>query len=71
MMYGVLDFYHACQNTRSIRSLAWTLEFESDAKLLLIAKNNTGYHNLLKLSSLKMTTFKQELPDLEEFYKRS
>lgn len=69
VMYGVLDFYHACQKYQIKPIFGLTLEFESDAKLLLIAKNNTGYHNLLKLSSLKMTTFKQELPDLEEFLK--
>ena len=69
VMYGVLDFYHACQKYQIKPIFGLTLEFENDAKLLLIAKNNTGYHNLLKLSSLKMTTFKQELPELEEFLK--
>lgn len=66
VMYGTLDFYHACKkyNIKPIYGL--TLEFESDAKVILLAKDINGYHSLLKLSSLKMTVLKQQV-ELDEF----
>ena len=53
VMYGVLDFYEECkkQNIKPIIGLTIQLE---DGQLVLLAKNLQGYHNLLKISSLKM-----------------
>ncbi len=61
VMYGILDFYKACQKYRIKPLLGLTLELQDTSQdtgkneLILLAKNNTGYHNLIKISSLKMT----------------
>lgn len=70
VMYGVLDFYHVCQKYDIKPIIGLTLEFEENAQLMVFAKNNTGYHNLLKLSSLKMTHQNTPL-DFSEFLELS
>lgn len=51
-MYGVMDFYHACQNNgiKPIVGLEITIE---KMPILLYCKNYQGYQNLLKLETLK------------------
>lgn len=67
VMYGVLDFYHACQKYQIKPIIGITLEVEAGATLVLLAKNEQGYRNLLQISSLKMTRFKDEELALNEF----
>ena len=61
VMYGILDFYKACHEFNIKPLLGITLQMQdsrqNDAgnELILLAKNEHGYQNLMKLSSLKMT----------------
>lgn len=62
VMYGAVSFYQACkrEGIKPIIGLSVSIleEDESDAAafpFVLLAENNTGYHNLLKLSSLVKT----------------
>lgn len=61
VMYGVLDFYKACRKYHIKPLLGLTLQLNDTRQkqpandVILLAKNNQGYHNLMKLSSLKMT----------------
>ena len=50
-MYGVMDFYHACINN-NIKPIIG-LEVVMDKKIVLYAKTNIGYKNLLKLSTIQ------------------
>lgn len=58
VMYGVLDFYHACQKNGIKPLIGITLQLnssnEAEDQLVLLAKNRQGYQNLMKISSLKM-----------------
>ena len=63
VLYGVIDFYKACKNAgikpilgmeayvapKSMESREGLREY---AHLILLAKDDVGYHNLMKLSSL-------------------
>lgn len=59
VMYGVLDFYHACQKYGVKPLIGLTLKLngkdQDENELILIAKNRNGYQNLLKISSAKMS----------------
>ena len=55
-MYGALKFYNVCvkNNIKPIIGLQVTFKYENiSSSLLLYAMNDVGYHNLLKISSLK------------------
>ena len=60
-MYGILDFYQACQKYQLKPLLGLTLQLENTRQdgdkneLVFLAKNKAGYQNLIQLSSLKMT----------------
>lgn len=60
-MYGSLDFYEACEKYQIKPLLGLTLQLEGTKQtaahneLIFLAKNTNGYHNLVKISSLKMT----------------
>lgn len=60
-MYGILDFYQACQKYQLKPILGLTLQLENTREdsekneLVFLAKNKAGYQNLIQLSSLKMT----------------
>lgn len=59
VMYGVLDFYHACQKYQIKPLIGLTLQLnaatEDEDSLILFAKNKRGYQNLMKISSAKMS----------------
>ncbi|HWO97334.1 MAG TPA: DNA polymerase III subunit alpha [Bacillus sp. (in: firmicutes)] len=62
VMYGVVSFYQACKREGIKPIIGLTVSIleddESDAvafPFVLLAENNTGYYNLLKLSSLVKT----------------
>ena len=63
-LYGVMDFYHGCLNNKIKPIIGLDLSF-GEIRILLYAKNNKGYYNLIKLETLKN---KNEL-DLETFKK--
>ena len=61
VMYAALDFYTAAKRMDLKPIIGLTLQLGDSLhsaqtnELVFLAKNNQGYHNLLKLSSLKMT----------------
>ncbi|WP_019242896.1 MULTISPECIES: DNA polymerase III subunit alpha [Bacillus] len=65
VMYGTIAFYKACKNNGIkpiIGLLADVLHGEEAFPLLLLACNNTGYLNLLKISSSIQTKSKLGIP---------
>lgn len=68
-MHGVLEFYLACQNEKINGIIGYEANIESafheDKKqvhhLILIAENNTGYSNLIKLCTIANTSGKDAL----------
>lgn len=75
VMYGAIDFYHECLAADIKPIIGLTLELGPEDSLLLLAKNEQGYRNLMRISTRKMLalskgdeTFKldnkQELRDL-------
>lgn len=65
-LYGAMDFYHECLKNDIKPIIGLDLSFDNH-RILLYAKNNKGYYNLIKLETLKN---KNEL-DLEIFKKYS
>lgn len=65
VMYGAVEFYDACLSAGIKPLIGLTLQLpgliltDKNYSLVLLAKNQQGYANLLKLSTLKMT-----LPEL-------
>jgi DNA polymerase-3 subunit alpha len=61
-MYGAMEFYQkaTANNLKPIIGLQTTYENE---KIVLIAKNNDGYHNIVKLSSRILTKEKYDIND--------
>ena len=59
VMYGVLDFYHACQKAGIKPLIGLTLQLNGKGtdpqEIILLAQNKNGYQNLMKISSAKMT----------------
>ncbi|WP_408007178.1 DNA polymerase III subunit alpha [Pseudalkalibacillus sp. A8] len=71
VMYGILPFYKSCveKGIKPILGLEADLHFSSDAgslpaKLLLYAKDQTGYRQLIKLSSMLQTYEGKQQPAL-------
>ncbi|OZM57961.1 DNA polymerase III subunit alpha [Lottiidibacillus patelloidae] len=62
VMYGAIPFYHACMKAGIKPIIGLELAVE-DLKLVLIAKNNNGYKQLLKISSYINTV--EHINDLE------
>ncbi|WP_338750637.1 DNA polymerase III subunit alpha [Bacillus sp. FJAT-52991] len=68
VMYGVIPFYQACKKEGIKPLIGLTVdvksEFTNDCSypLVLLAKNNTGYHHLLKISSVIQTKAKDGIP---------
>ncbi len=71
VMYGVIEFYDACIAADIKPIIGLTLEvsnqvnFEHETQLVLIAKNQQGYQNLMTLSSHKLTTDEFSVNDLK------
>jgi DNA polymerase-3 subunit alpha len=59
-MYGAMEFYQkaVANNLKPISGLQVTYE---NKKVVLVAKNNDGYHNLVKLSSCILTNTKYDI----------
>ena len=71
-MYGVVKFYLACRsaNIKPIIGMRLSLysPFGYDNALLLYAKNNKGYHNLMRIATIKGTTKdKIKLEDIKDY----
>lgn len=66
VMYGVIPFYHACKKAGIKPIIGVKLSILMDEKkaypLILLAKNATGYENLLKLTSIIGTKSPQGIP---------
>ncbi|PEL12559.1 DNA polymerase III subunit alpha [Bacillus sp. AFS017336] len=66
VMYGVIPFYHACQKA-GIKpivgvKLSILMDEQQSYPLILLAKDLTGYQNLLKLTSIIGTKSPQGIP---------
>lgn len=66
-MYGTVEFYQKAVKNNLIPIIGLQIEYKNE-KVILIAKNNQGYKNLIKISSLIMTqqelVLEQHLSDL-------
>ncbi|MEI4799969.1 DNA polymerase III subunit alpha [Bacillus sp. NPDC077411] len=67
VMYGVIPFYKACkkagiQPVIGLTASIWNEEEDQSYPLVLLAENETGYRNLLKISSSIMTKSKDGIP---------
>lgn len=63
-MFGVMEFYKACIKS-SIKPIIG-LEIKLDKKIILYAINNTGYKNLIKLSTISSER-ELELNDIKKY----
>lgn len=74
VMYGVVEFYKECQRQGIHPLIGLTIEYtvpdieEKVFSLVLHAKNDTGYRNLLKISTAKMENPDKNSFTLEDFY---
>ncbi|WP_085523114.1 DNA polymerase III subunit alpha [Tuberibacillus sp. Marseille-P3662] len=55
VMYGVIPFYKTCVKYGVKPIVGMEINLQEDASLVLLAKNQTGYHNLVHLSTLAQT----------------
>ncbi|WHY84976.1 DNA polymerase III subunit alpha [Neobacillus novalis] len=68
VMYGTIEFYKLCKKNNIKPIIGLTVDMESDSKenesypLVLLAENNTGYKNLLKISSTVQTKADNGIP---------
>ncbi|KRL01242.1 DNA-directed DNA polymerase III alpha subunit [Liquorilactobacillus capillatus DSM 19910] len=53
-MYGAIEFYHECRSNGIKPIIGLTLDLGPEDQLLLLAKNEQGYRNLMHLSTQKM-----------------
>lgn len=73
VLYGAVDFYKLCKKNHLQPIIGLTLEIqgvlskEQTFPLVLLAKNNKGYQDLIQLSSKKMTLVEQVFSP-EELY---
>ncbi|MCL1998877.1 MAG: DNA polymerase III subunit alpha [Turicibacter sp.] len=61
VMYGIIDFYKAAQNMGVKPILGCEIDLGEDSRLVLLAENIEGYHNLIKLVSLSKSDDKFQL----------
>ena len=69
VLHGAMAFYHACrkENIHPIIGMEVDIiENEAVFGLILLAKNDTGYQQLMKLSTLLNTTSRKQLLSIEE-----
>lgn len=64
-MFGVITFYQECKKNNIKPIIGIELDIE-DKKILLYAKNNNGYKNLIKLATL-ISERNLTLDDLKEY----
>lgn len=62
IMYGTLDFYHSClaNNIKPLIGINLEMDIMAHNNVILIAKDETGYQNLLKISTFKMSRNKRD-----------
>jgi DNA polymerase-3 subunit alpha len=59
-MYGAMEFYQKAIANNLIPIIGLQLTYQN-TKVVLIAKNNNGYHNLIKISSCVMTSVEYDI----------
>lgn len=65
-LYGILPFWEACRRAdiHGVVGLSAFIEYDDHTyPVVFYAKNNVGYHNLLKISSALSTRDKEALPE--------
>ncbi len=67
VMYGVIPFYKACQKEGikpiiGLTASVWNEEEQAAYPLVLLAKTNKGYQNLIKIASSIATKSKEGIP---------
>ncbi|GAB3791900.1 DNA polymerase III subunit alpha [Virgibacillus kimchii] len=65
VLYGVIPFYKACIKNNMKPIIGMTVLLTEDQTCILLAKNNTGYKELVKISTYINRNEKKEL-DMEE-----
>nr|WP_282564708.1 DNA polymerase III subunit alpha [Liquorilactobacillus sicerae] len=53
VLYGAAKFYQLCQQAKIKPLIGLTLQLTSSNEIILLAQNNHGYQNLMKISTLK------------------
>jgi DNA polymerase-3 subunit alpha len=53
VLYGAVEFYQLCQKAKIKPLIGMTLQLSDNDEVILLAQNNQGYHNLMKISTLK------------------
>ena len=53
VLYGTVEFYQLCQKSGIKPLIGMTLQLASHDEVILLAQNDHGYHNLMKISTLK------------------
>jgi DNA polymerase-3 subunit alpha len=61
-MYGAMEFYQKAKANKLIPIIGLQVTYQNQ-KVILIAKNNQGYHNLVKISSRVMTSATYDIKD--------
>jgi len=71
-LYGAIDFYKTCtkKNIKPIVGVDLDIEIDVRTRLVLIAENNEGYHNLIKLVSDAHVSHKGDPHATEEGLKK-
>lgn len=64
-MFGVMEFVNACKQANIKPIIGLTIQIEKQ-ELVLYARNNTGYHHLMKLATI-MSERNLLFSDLEEY----
>ncbi|MEG0730971.1 MAG: DNA polymerase III subunit alpha [Vagococcus sp.] len=66
VMHGVIEFFNACKKEEIKPIIGMTLSYhnkkfsDEEFQLILLAKNNQGYQNLIEISTLKMESEKND-----------
>ena len=73
VMYGAVEFYDACVKAAIKPIIGLTLQLpgivisEKDYPIVLIAKDQQGYQNLMQISTLRMTKQDLKLSDINDY----
>lgn len=65
-LFGVMEFYDACKSANIKPIIGLTIKIE-EKPIILYARNNIGYHHLMKLSTIQSER-KILFSDLEQYY---
>lgn len=72
-MYGAVEFYDACLQANVKPIIGLTLQIpgiimdEKDYPIVLIAKDQVGYANLMQISTIRLTTSELTLANLKQY----